>query len=92
MASPPETQESAESAESEAIVEAVALDVAHDSDGLLMITLRFPNGALSKLPLEGSAVADLLRQLDLDSVRDLTGLPFSRLAPALPTNLTRSAD
>ncbi len=88
MAGPPETQASAKS---EAIVEAVAFDVAHDSDGLLVITLRFPNGARSKLPLEGGAVADLLRQLDLDSVRDLKGLAFSRLAPALPTNLTRGA-
>lgn len=67
----------------------MALDVAHDSDGLLIISLRFPNGALSKLPLEGGAVADLLRHLGLASAQDLTGLPFSQLAPALPTNLTR---
>lgn len=91
MASPPR-KESQSDVQSEAIVEAVGLDVAHDSDGLLMITLRFPNGALSKLPLDGSAVADLLRQLGLESVRDLKGLAFSQLAPALPTNLTRGAD
>lgn len=93
MAGPPETQEHADSEVIvEAVVEAVALDVAHDSEGLLVITLRFPNGARSKLPLEGGAVADLLRKLELDSVRDLKGLPFSRLAPGLPTNRMRSAD
>jgi len=71
----------------EAIVANVDFDVAHDSDGLLIVTLRFPNGAQSQLQLEGSAIGRVVERLQLETIRDLVGRPFSELAPALPTNL-----
>lgn len=76
-------------AESEAIVAEVGFEVAHDSDGLLVVTLRFPNGARSQLQLEGTAIARVIETLGLESVHDLVGRPFSELAPGLPVNAGR---
>ena len=70
----------------QAVVSEVGFDVAHDSDGLLIVTLRFPNGAHAQLPLEGAAIARVLERLGLASIRELIGRPFSELAPALPVN------
>ncbi|MFK7897108.1 MAG: hypothetical protein AB8G23_14780 [Myxococcota bacterium] len=72
-------------------VESVRLDVAHDSDGLVVLGLRFPNGAESQLPLDGPAIGEILRQLSLDSAQELVGRAFSEIAPALPTNLSSPA-
>ncbi|MEZ4292438.1 MAG: hypothetical protein R3E53_18600 [Myxococcota bacterium] len=68
----------------EGIVESVGLDVAHDSDALLIVTLRFPNGG-GRIPLAGPAVARVLERLGLADVGELVGRPFS-VAPALPVN------
>jgi len=71
---------------SEAIVDSVGFDVAHDSDGIVVLTLRFPNGARSDLSVEGQAIGRLVDRLGLRSVDSLVGLPFSALAPILPAN------
>ncbi len=76
-------------ASAEAVVAEVGFDVAHDSDGLLVVTLRFPNGARSQLQLEGAAIARMIEALGLESVEDLVGRPFSELAPGLPVNAGR---
>jgi hypothetical protein len=73
----------------EAVVADVGFGVDHDSDGLLIVTLRFPNGARSQLQLEGAAIARVIEALELTSVRDLIGRPFSELAPGLPVNARR---
>lgn len=70
----------------EAIVEHLGFDVAHDSDGLLIVTLLFPNGGRSDLQLEGEALSLLLARLGLDTAEELVGRRFSELAPALPAN------
>ena len=70
----------------EAVVSEVGFDVAHDSEGLVVVTLRYPNGALGDLPLDSAALARLLDQLGLSSAESLVGQPFSILAPALPAN------
>jgi hypothetical protein len=70
----------------EAIVESLGFDVAHDSDGLLILTLLFPNGGRSDLQLEGEALSLLLARLGLDQPEELVGRRFSELAPALPAN------
>ena len=79
MADPAETP-------SEAVVDSVGFDVAHDSDGIVVLTLRFPNGARSDLSVEGKAIGQLVDRLGLRSVDSLVGLPFSTLAPVLPAN------
>ena len=66
-----------------AVVVALGFDVAHDTDGLLIVTLQFPNGVHSQMQLDGSLLAGLLRSLELETVHDLVGLPFSQIAPAL---------
>lgn len=71
---------------SEATVEAVGFEVAHDSDGLLVVTLRFPNGAKSQLHLSGAALGRVLESLRLTSAHQLVGRRFSEIAPGLPTN------
>ena len=76
-------------AATEAIVEDVGFDVAHDSDGLVILTLRFPNGACTQLPLAGSGIQQILEHLDLETIRDLVGRGFSELAPALPANSSK---
>ena len=70
----------------EGSVESVGLDVTHDSDALLIVTLRFPNGGRSRIPLAGPTVARVLERLGLADVGELVGRPFSALAPALPVN------
>ena len=76
-------------ADTEAVVVEVGFDVAHDSDGLLVVTLRYPNGASSRLQLEGAAIARLIETLGLESVEQLVGRRFSELAPGLPVNANR---
>ncbi len=70
----------------EAIVESVGFEVAHDSDGLLVVGLRYPNGGRSQLQLEGRGVGRLLATLGLEAAQDLVGRRFSELAPGLPVN------
>ena len=70
----------------EAVVDSVGFEVAHDSDGLVVLTLRYPNGARSDLSVEGQAIGRLVDRLGLRSTEGLVGLPFSRLAPVLPAN------
>lgn len=82
-------ERSRDSTHGEAVVARVGFDVAHDSDGLVIVTLRYPNGAEGDLQVEGAALARVLAQLDLANVRELVGRPFSELAPALPMNASR---
>lgn len=72
--------------EDEARVEAVGFEVAHDSDGLLVLTLRYPNGAQDQLSVPGAALGRLLSGLGLETARELVGRRFSEIAPALPLN------
>lgn len=81
-----ETLAAAANSSAEAVIERVGFDVAHDSDGLLVVTLRYPNGANADLQLEGPAIGRIVARLGLSDVRELVGQPFSALAPALPAN------
>ena len=47
----------------EAVIDSVGFDVAHDSDGIVVLTLRFPNGARSDLSVEGQAIGRLVAAL-----------------------------
>jgi hypothetical protein len=68
------------------VVIGVDFEVAHDSDGLVSVVLRHPNGATGRMQLEGRDLGRVVSQLGLATMRDLVGLPFSRIAPALPAN------
>lgn len=70
----------------EAVVASVGCEVAHDSDGLTVVTLRYPNGARTLLPLGGSAIGRIVREPGLESIRERVGYRFSALAPELPAN------
>ena len=68
----------------EATVESVGFEVAHDSRGLTVVTLRYPNGARTSLPLDGSAIGRLVREPGLESIRERVGyvfLPSRRSGP-----------
>lgn len=73
-------------ASSEAHVARVGFEVAHDSEGLALVTLRHPNGAETTLPLEGRVLERVAIALGLASLEDLVGVPFSAIAKALPAN------
>ena len=70
----------------EAVVIAVDFEVAHDSDGLISVVLRHPNGATGRMQLEGEALGRIVSELGLATIQDLVGLPFSQIAPSLPAN------
>jgi hypothetical protein len=70
----------------EAVVEKVGFEVAHDSGGIVIVTLVYPNHARAQLQLEGDGIRHVLERLGLENVRELIGRAFSELAPALPMN------
>jgi hypothetical protein len=70
----------------EPVVEAVELDAAHDSEGLVILTFRYEGGGRSRLQLPGEGLGRLLRSLGLARADDLVGRRFSELAPGLPAN------
>lgn len=65
---------------------AVEFDTAHDSEGLVVVVLAFPNGARSQLRLDTDALRGVVEGLALETVSDLVGETFSAIAPALPAN------
>jgi len=73
-------------AEDEARVVALEFETAHDSESLVVVVLAHPNGARSRLRLDGEAVRGVIETLGLASIADLEGRAFSAIAPALPAN------
>jgi len=70
----------------EASVVDVRFETAHDSEGLVVVVLEFPNGARSQLQLDGSGTRDLIEQLGLSTITELIGRRFSEVSGALPGN------
>jgi hypothetical protein len=75
---------------SDPIVEAAEVAPGHDGRAELVLVLRYPNGAQSRLRLEPEAGVLLVERAGLTSLGELVGRAWSGLASALKASAERA--